>query len=158
MILVDTSVWIDHFRKNDPLLIERLIAEEVWIHPFVIAEIALGNLANHKSKLRDLQDLARVTAANDAEMLQFIGHHRLSGKGIGFVDTHLLASLHLTPGIKLWTRDKRLAAVAASMGLAFNPDTLLNQSHFAQRSTSGSSSRNRPISSVSVSGCTAFVG
>ncbi len=126
MILVDTSVWIDHFRKNDPLLIERLIAEDVWIHPFVIAEIALGNLANHKSKLRDLQDLTHVTAATDREVLQFIEHHRLAGRGIGFVDTHLLASLHLTPGIKLWTRDKRLAAIATSMDLAFNPDRRLN--------------------------------
>lgn len=126
MILVDTSVWIDHFRRNDPLLIERLIAEEVWIHPFVIAEIALGNLANHKSKLRDLQDLTSVTAANDTEVLQFIERHKLSGKGIGFVDTHLLASLHLTPGTKLWTNDKRLAAIAASMSLAFSPDRLLN--------------------------------
>ena len=126
MILVDTSVWIDHFRKNDPLLFELLIAEKIWTHPFVIGEIALGNLANQKSKLQDLQDLTQVAAATDRELLQFIEHHRLAGRGIGFVDTHLLASLHLTPGIKLWTRDKRLTAIATSMDLAFNPDRLLN--------------------------------
>lgn len=126
MILVDTSVWIDHFRSHDPLLFDLLHAEAIWIHPFVIGELALGSLANRKSKLQDLQDLPQVTAATDSEMLKFIERHQLFSKGIGFIDAHLLASLHLTPSTKLWSRDKRLAAIAASMDLAFNPDKFLH--------------------------------
>ena len=126
MILVDTSVWIDHFREPDQLLFDLLIREKILIHPYVIGELALGNLANRKAKLQDLQDLTQVTTATDFEALELIERQNLFGKGIGYVDTHLLASLHLTPGTRLWSRDKRLAAIATGMDLCFNPDKFLH--------------------------------
>ena len=126
MILVDTSVWIDHFREPDQLLFDMLFREKILIHPYVIGELALGNLANRKAKLQDLQDLTQVTTATDFEALELIERQNLFGKGIGYVDTHLLASLHLTPRTKLWSRDKRLAAIATSMDLCFNPDKFLH--------------------------------
>ena len=117
MILVDTSVWIDHLRKRNPALIEALEAGEVLIHPFVVGELACGNL-NHRAELLSLlQELPRAPLATDAEALGFIDRRQLMGRGIGYLDVHLLASVALAGTARLWTRDKRLAAVAESLRL-----------------------------------------
>jgi predicted nucleic acid-binding protein len=119
MILVDSSVWIDHLRAGEPALVELLNSGRVLAHPFVIGELACGNLKNRKAVLSLLQDLPATPVATDEEVLFFIERHGLMGKGIGYVDAHLLAATSLAGTARLWTRDKRLGAVATSMGLAF---------------------------------------
>lgn len=119
MILVDSSVWIDHLRAGDPMLIELLNSNCVLIHPFIVGELACGNLKNRKPILSLLQDLPIVQTATDDEVLFFIEHHTLMGLGIGYVDVHLLASVMLNGTSQLWTRDKRLCKIAESMGLSF---------------------------------------
>jgi len=119
MILVDSSVWIDHLRVGDPNLVELLNGNGVLVHPFVIGELACGNLKNRKMVLPLLQDLPAVQYATDAEVLFFIEKHGLMGRGIGYVDAHLLAAVMLDGTAQLWTRDKRLCVVAESMKLAF---------------------------------------
>jgi predicted nucleic acid-binding protein len=117
VILVDTSVWVDHLRRGDNLLAELLNAGEVLAHPFVIGEIALGNLRQRKVVLEALSDLPQATVATDAEAIRFIDRHALAGRGIGYLDVHLLAAVRLTSGSALWTRDKRLHGVAEQLGL-----------------------------------------
>jgi predicted nucleic acid-binding protein len=119
LILVDTSVWVDHFRKGDPQLTGLLELGVVAIHPFVVGEIACGSLADRSTILELLQDLPASVVAESEEVLGFIERHRLHGKGIGYVDVHLLASVTLTDGAKLWTRDKRLRAAADALGFAY---------------------------------------
>ena len=120
MILVDSSVWVAHLRNNESALVELLNTGRVLSHPFVIGELACGNLKNRKAVLSLLQDLPAAPVATDEEALFFIDSHGLMGRGIGYVDTHLLASVSLAgTGGLLWTRDKRLNAVAGSMRLAF---------------------------------------
>ena len=120
MILVDSSVWVAHLCTNESALVELLNTGRVLSHPFVIGELACGNLKNRKAVLSLLQDLPAAPVATDEEALFFIESHGLMGRGIGYVDTHLLASVSLAgTGGLLWTRDKRLNAVAGSMRLAF---------------------------------------
>ena len=119
MILVDSSVWIDHLRAGEPALAELLNAGQVLTHPFVVGELACGNLKNRKGVLSLLQDLPAAAVATDEEVLFFIERRGPMGKGIGYVDAHLLAAISVTGTGRLWTRDKRLGAVAASIGLAF---------------------------------------
>lgn len=119
MILVDSSIWIDHLRAGEPVLVELLNAGRVLTHPFVIGELACGNLKNRKGVLSLLQDLPAAPVATDEEVLFFIEKRGLMGKGIGYVDAHLLAAISVTGTGRLWTRDKRLDAVAGSIGLAF---------------------------------------
>jgi predicted nucleic acid-binding protein len=111
MILVDTSVWIDHLKSGDDGLAALLHRGRVLMHPFVLGELALGSLRQRGVVLSSLADLPSATAASDAEVLVFIETAGLSGTGIGYVDAHLLASLRLTNGASLWTRDKRLSKV-----------------------------------------------
>ncbi len=118
MILVDTSIWIDHLRSGDSALKTLLEAGRIWTHPFVIGELACGNLSQRETVLSLLEDLPHVKAATDEETLFFIKTNALMGRGIGYVDAHLLAAAALTGPIKLWTRDKRLRAVAESLGMA----------------------------------------
>jgi predicted nucleic acid-binding protein len=118
MILVDTSIWIDHLRAADEALIALLEAGAALSHPFVIGELALGRLARRNLVLGLLQDLPQVVAATDGEVMAFIERNELAGLGIGYVDAHLLASVRLTAGASLWTRDKRLSTVADRLGLA----------------------------------------
>lgn len=118
MILVDTSVWVDHLRRGDARLAALLESASVLVHPFIVGEIACGSLANRKTVLELLQDLPMAAAADADEVLGFIERHKLHGKGIGYVDVHLLASVALTEGAKLWTRDKRLRAAAQTLGYA----------------------------------------
>ena len=117
MILVDTSIWVDHFRQGDRQLADLLNASQVILHPFVTGELALGHL-HDASVLTLLDNMPQAAVASTTEIRHLIGALNLSGRGIGYVDTHLLASTRLTPGTALWTRDKRLAAVALREGLA----------------------------------------
>jgi predicted nucleic acid-binding protein len=118
VILVDTSVWVDHLRAGDDVLVGLLDAGMVLAHPFVIGELALGALERRESVLSALSDLPQAIVATDAEALRFIDHHTLFGRGVGYIDIHLLAAARLTAGAELWTRDKRLHAIAAQLGLA----------------------------------------
>lgn len=121
MILVDTSVWADHLRANDPTLANLLNNGRVLTHPFVIGEVALGYLRQRSLALTELDDLPQTVVATDREVRHLIDHHALFGTDIGYVDAHLLASVRLTSGTGLWTRDKRLSAVANQLGLAIVP-------------------------------------
>lgn len=121
MILVDTSVWVDHLRAGVQPLAELLDRGEVLIHPFVIGELACGNLKNRWEVLSLLEELPSVVPATDEETLLFIDTRKLMGKGIGYIDAHLLASIALTSDARLWTRDKRLKGVAAGLRLTFDP-------------------------------------
>lgn len=118
MILVDTSVWIEHFRSANAILSELLDDGEVIGHAFVIGELALGNLRQRDEILLRLRRLRQAVSASHAEVLELIERETLSGRGIGYVDAHLLAAARLTVGSRLWTRDRRLQAVAAQLGLA----------------------------------------
>ena len=118
MILVDTSVWIEHLRSDSATLAELLDDGEVLGHPFVLGELALGNLRQRDEILRVLRRLPQATSASHGEVLQFVDRETLFGRGIGYIDAHLLAAARLSTGTKLWTRDRRLLAVAAQLGLA----------------------------------------
>jgi len=117
MMLVDTSVWIDHFRQGDAALTTALEAGTAWMHSFVLGELACGNLRSRVEVLSLLQALPPMPVSTDKEVLFFIERHELMGRGIGYVDVHLLASARLGDTL-LWTRDKRLHAVATELGLA----------------------------------------
>jgi len=118
MILADTSVWIDHIRRNDLRMRALLEERSILMHPHVLGEIALGNLRNRAEVLEFLQGLPQLIVADDAEVLLLIDRQALEGSGIGYVDAHLLASIKLVAGSKLWTRDKQLARVAVRMAVA----------------------------------------
>jgi predicted nucleic acid-binding protein len=117
VILVDTSVWVEHLRHGLPRLATLLKDGKVLIHPWVIVELACGNLRNRSQVLELLQGLPAATVASDAEVLLLIEREQLMGRGIGCVDTHLLASARLSH-CRLWTQDPCLAAVAQEQGLA----------------------------------------
>jgi len=119
MILVDTSVWVDHLRDGTPALAAALEQGSVLMHPFVLGELACGNLKNRGEVLQLLEELPAAPMATDPEALDFIERRALMGRGIGYVDVHLLASVALAGTAQLWTRDKRLAAVAADLELAY---------------------------------------
>jgi predicted nucleic acid-binding protein len=121
LILVDTSIWIDHLRADDAALKRLLDAGRVLMHPFVIGELALGRMRQREMILVALLDLPRAELATDAEALGFINREALFGRGIGYVDAHLLASVRLTAGAQLWTKDVRLRDVADALGLAMTP-------------------------------------
>jgi len=118
VILVDSSIWVDHLRSSDALLASMLDNGRVISHPFVVGELALGSLRRRELILTSLQALPQAVVASDAEVLRFINQQALYGLGIGYVDAHLLASVRLTAGGSLWTRDKRLQAVADRLGVA----------------------------------------
>lgn len=119
MILVDTSVWVEHLRKGAPVLATALEQGAVLAHPFVLGELACGNLKNRGEVLRLLRELPAAPMATDAEALDFIERRALMGRSIGYIDVHLLASVSLTGSARLWTRDQRLAAVAGDLKLAY---------------------------------------
>lgn len=118
MVLADTSVWIDHFRKSDSRLVGALTRHEVLIHPIVIGELATGNLKNREQTLADLRALPRVDEAAFEECLHFLGSRKLHGKGLGWNDIQLLAAAMLE-GLALWSADKRLHHAALDLGVAY---------------------------------------
>lgn len=118
MILADTSIWVDHLRYGDPRMAGRLNDGLIYTHPFVIGEIALGSLRERATILGALRGLPMAVQADEAEVQAFIEHVSLHGRGIGYIDAHLLAAARLTPGLRLWTRDRRLHEVAAGLGIA----------------------------------------
>jgi predicted nucleic acid-binding protein len=118
MMLVDTSVWIDHLRRGDAELVAMLSEGQVLVHPWIVGELACGNLQDRKLVLGLLQSLPLAPVANAGEVLFFIEKHALMERGIGYVDVHLLAAARLA-GTRLWTRDRQLVVVADELGMAF---------------------------------------
>jgi predicted nucleic acid-binding protein len=116
MVLADTSVWIEHFRHGEPSLADRLSEGLVLVHPFVSGELACSNLKDRAVVLSDLHALPQAKVASNAEVLQFIEDRRLWGRGLGWIDAHLLASALLS-NCRIWTLDTRLAKAAADLGL-----------------------------------------
>ena len=119
MILVDTSVWVDHLRIGDPQLTTLLQEAQVLAHPWVIGELALGQLSGRSEVLPLLSNLPQANVATEAEVMTLVETQRLFGLGIGYVDAHLLAATLLTTDAGLWTRDKRLAAAAADLRISY---------------------------------------
>ena len=117
MVIVDTSIWVTHLRRGSRHLEELLLNAKVVCHPFVVGELACGNLQNRDEFLSLLQSLPMTPTVVLDELLYFIERHRLMAKGLGFVDVNLLASAHLS-GIPLWTSDKRLRSAATELELA----------------------------------------
>lgn len=120
MILADTSIWIEHFRKGLPRFGGALLQNRILAHQIVIGELATGNLANRKSTLSFLRRLPAVKSATADECLAFLESHQLFGQGIGWSDVQLLAAARLSK-VMLWTIDKRLAKAARLLGVAFPP-------------------------------------
>lgn len=116
MTLIDTSVWVEHFRSPNATLIGLLLAERVETHPFVLGELLLGNVA--WPAFRELQSLPQTPREMDDEVVQLIQQRGLRGRGIGYLDAHLLASA-LLGRTTIWSNDARLDAAARSLGVAF---------------------------------------
>jgi len=119
VILVDTSVWVDHLRHGEATLGLLLERSAVVMHPMVLGELACGNLKDRETLLALWRNLRPLAAVTDAEALFFLERRRLWGRGIGYLDIHLLAAVSLPAGTRLWTRDKRLRETAELLGLAF---------------------------------------
>jgi predicted nucleic acid-binding protein len=122
VILVDTSVWIDHLRSGEPSLVAVLEGARVMMHPFVLGELACGNLANRSEVLELLGGLPAAPTATEPEALEFIERRAMMSRGIGYIDVHLLASIALSGDARLWTRDRRLAAAATELDLVFGEE------------------------------------
>jgi predicted nucleic acid-binding protein len=117
LILADTSVWIDHFRSGNKKLRKILNDGQLVIHPWIVAELALGALRNRSTTLGMLDHLPRVRVAQISELRLVIEARRLYGIGIGFTDAHLIAAVFLNPPALLWTKDRRLRQVAENLGI-----------------------------------------
>ncbi|CAN5879660.1 PIN domain-containing protein [soil metagenome] len=122
MILVDSSVWVRHFRRSAPHLVALLNDNMVLTHPMVTGELACGNLPRRREVLGLFRELPSAVAASDTEVLELIEHHRLMGRGIGYVDVHLLAAALLTADASIWTFDARLASAASALSVAHTAD------------------------------------
>ena len=118
-VLVDPSVWVDHFRRRNDVLVALLQKDLVMVHPWVIGEIACGTPPRRTTTLADLASLQAVTQASPAEVMAFVEREQLFGLGCGWVDVHLLTATCLTPNCQLWTLDQRLSALAHRFGRAF---------------------------------------
>ena len=119
MILVDTSVWIDHFRRSEQGLVTHLEEGAVLAHPMVTGELACGNLVNREEILALLGRLPQAPEATHAEALVFIQRNGLMGRGVGYIDVQLLAAAALGGDTRLWTKDNRLNSVARELGLGY---------------------------------------
>lgn len=117
MILIDTSIWIDHIRSKDSTLESLLLDGEVLCHPLVTGEVLVGNVRDWRTVRRLMEDLPQAVVAREPEVLDFIERHKLHGTGIGYVDVHLLVSAQLTEEASIWSRDRRLAEAARRLGL-----------------------------------------
>lgn len=120
-VLVDTSVWVDHFRRGNDKLAELLGQDQVMMHSLVLGEIACGTPPNRGRTLLDLDRLQRSQQASVQEVMAFVAREHLYGMGCGLIDLLLLASAMITPGVELWTLDKRLAALAEQFGVEYRP-------------------------------------
>ena len=116
-VLVDTSIWIDHLRKTEPVLVDLLERDQVCVHQSVITELALGVLKNRSFFLKMLERLMIVRNVDDQGVRHLVEERRLWGRGLSALDAALLASVVVTPGVSLWTRDKRLRQAARNMGV-----------------------------------------
>ena len=119
MILVDTSVWIDHFKAPVAALEDLGRSEQILGHAFITGELAVGHLRDWSGAIGALRALRQAKIASEAEFLALISSERLAATGLGFVDVHLLASCRLTPGTRLWSRDRRLGKHADRLGVAW---------------------------------------
>jgi predicted nucleic acid-binding protein len=119
VILVDTSVWVEHLRFGNARLVQELDGGRVLTHPFVVGELACGTFRNRREVLDLLGRLPSAPIATHVEALDFLERRALMGRGVGFVDVHLLASAALAAPARLWTRDRRLAAIALDLELAW---------------------------------------
>lgn len=117
MILADTSIWVDHFRSGIEEMRKQLDKGQIAMHPFLIGELALGSLRERTKTLAFLDRLPQVRIARLEEVRRMIEARSLYGQGIGLIDTHLIASVYLTPSIQLWTRDKVLRRIAEALGI-----------------------------------------
>jgi predicted nucleic acid-binding protein len=120
VILADTSIWIDHLHHNNPELQELTERGRIVMHPFIVAEVALGSLRNRRKTFALMEALWQLEVAYLEEVRNMIEVHTLYSKGIGLTDAHLIAACLMTPGTFLWTRDIRLAAVAKALGIQAN--------------------------------------
>ncbi len=120
MILADTGIWIDHLRRPEPELQRQLAQNSIAMHPFIVAELALGSLPDRRRTLVDLDRIPQARVAQLGEVRRMIEAHSLYNSGIGLTDVHLLASTLITPFTLLWTRDKRLSRVAEGLGIGAN--------------------------------------
>ncbi|MGZ4886673.1 MAG: type II toxin-antitoxin system VapC family toxin [Candidatus Aminicenantales bacterium] len=118
MVLVDTSVWVDHLRSGNPRLASLLDREEVVCHPYIIGELACGNLPNREETLGLMRNLPQAAVTGHDEVMRFIEFDRLMGIGLGYIDVHLLASARLTM-TPLWTMDLPLRKAAAKLEILF---------------------------------------
>ena len=118
VVLIDTSIWVDHLRRGNRALADLLDGGGVLAHPFVIGELALGEIRQRAIIIDYLSELPMAAVASHEEVMQFIERRRLFRRGIGYVDVHLLAAVELTSGAFLWTYDKRLHRVAEDLGIA----------------------------------------
>mgnify|MGYP002746494220 FL=1 len=121
-VLVDTNIWIDHLRKTEPVLVDLLERDQVCVHQSVITELALGVLKNRSFFLKMLERLMIVRNVDDQGVRHLVEERRLWGRGLSAVDAALLASVVVTPGVSLWTRDKRLRHAARDVGVLANLD------------------------------------
>ncbi|RYE11401.1 MAG: type II toxin-antitoxin system VapC family toxin [Hyphomicrobiales bacterium] len=122
MILADTSVWIDHFRSPEPMLMQLAQTSELLLHPFVIGELAMGSLAERKLRLRLWAMMPSLPAAPLDDVLALVETRRLYSRGIGYADANLLASSLVAAGSLLWTRDRRLQDIARELGVLADLD------------------------------------
>lgn len=120
MILVDTSIWVAYLRSGNARLTRMLQAGTVFVHAWVIGEVALGHVRSRGAVLRLMRSLPRAVLATDDEVSEFVERNALYGTGIGYVDAQLLASARLTPGTRLWTSDKQLASIAGRLSINYS--------------------------------------
>ena len=121
-VLVDTNIWLDHLRQTEPVLVDLLERDQVCVHQSVITELALGNLKNRSIFLKALERLMIVRNVDNQGVRHLVEERRLWGRGLSAVDAGLLASVVVTPGVSLWTRDKRLRQAARDVGVLANLD------------------------------------
>jgi predicted nucleic acid-binding protein len=122
VVLVDTSVWINHLHRSNHSLVDALDRSLVAQHPMVIGELALGSLSKREVFLQLLADLPPMPVATHEEVLHFVNQNHLYGQGLSLVDAHLLASVTLSSSARIWTEDKRLSTAADQLGIAYRQD------------------------------------
>jgi len=121
VILIDTSVWVDHFRVPDEAVARLIRTKTAAVHPFVLGELIMGNLLDWQRTVEGLRSLPEAEAVGEDDFITFVADQKLQGSGVGFVDAHLLASCRLGRDLRLWCKDKRLGNWAESLGVAWSP-------------------------------------